>query len=35
MVIVDLDNIVMANGVFVVVVVGGGVGCHGDGVSGG
>ena len=33
MVIVDLDNMVMANGVFVVVV--GGVGCHGDGVGGG
>ena len=34
MVIVDVHNMVMANGVFV-VVVGGGVGCHGDGVGGG
>ena len=34
MVIVDLDNTVMVNGVFVVVVFGG-VGCHSDGVGGG
>ena len=33
MVIVHLDNMVMANGVVVVVVGGVGVGCHGDGVD--